>query len=245
VTFITKLLSPLAIATFWPSLVVADVYTAVITNLDGPEIPAPLLESISDTLRTAFIEQGRFNIVERERLEDILEEQGLVISGCVDMECAVTVGKLVNATHVVVGKVLKNRTGGYHVNVRLVDIELGTSNAEFEETAATEEGLVAVMRDAATSICEKYQVKCKVVQYDGKYVVLPVGTSNGVREGSRFKIVRVIKEVRGENGDVVFRKTKDVGECVVNYVEAVGCQAKMVTGKTEPAKGDLAVLLTQ
>jgi hypothetical protein len=227
----------------WPfARVYADVYNVVVTNLDGPEIPAPLLDSISDTLRTAFIGESRFKIVERERLEDILEEQGLQISGCIDLECAVMVGKLVNATHVVVGKLLKDTTG-YRASIRLLDIELGVINAEYNGSTSREEGLINLMREAARKVCETYQVKCEVVEYDGEYLYLPIGTANGVEEGSRFKLTRVTKTVKNEYGEVIFRKRKEVGICEVVYVEAAGSQVKMVREELEPEKGDLAELI--
>jgi hypothetical protein len=58
---------------------------------------------IGDVLTTTLFKTGRFDLVERDRLREILEEQRLGRSGLVDEGTAAQIGKLVGAEAVVFG----------------------------------------------------------------------------------------------------------------------------------------------
>src|SRR5262249_28602012 len=60
---------------------------------------------VEDMVTTALFKTGRFDMVERERLATILEEQRLGQSGLVDRDSAARIGKLVGAKAVVFGVV--------------------------------------------------------------------------------------------------------------------------------------------
>ena len=68
------------------------------------------------------LSSGRYILVERQQMGEILEEQGLQQSGCVSSECAVEVGAALGAKYIVTGSVSKVGTV-YSVNARLLDVE--------------------------------------------------------------------------------------------------------------------------
>ena len=67
---------------------------------------------------TAFSENGdlakRFSVIERDKLELVMKEQGLATSGAVDPQSAAKVGRLLGVKYIVTGgvdKVAVNKTG--------------------------------------------------------------------------------------------------------------------------------------
>jgi len=62
-------------------------------------------EGISDMLVTELVNSGRFSVVERERLDEVLQEQNLTIEGVVDAATAARIGKILGVQLFVFGTV--------------------------------------------------------------------------------------------------------------------------------------------
>ena len=83
--------------------------------------------AVAEILKTELAGLGEYTIIERGMLEQILEEQALQLSGAVDTDTAVKIGKLVGANVVVTGSIVK--TGDmYTINSRFIDVETGIVN---------------------------------------------------------------------------------------------------------------------
>lgn len=67
---------------------------------------------------------NRFDIVEREMMDKILEEQKFQTSGCVSEECAVEIGQMIGVSQIVAGSVDKIEDL-YSLNIRLIEVETG------------------------------------------------------------------------------------------------------------------------
>lgn len=101
-----------------------------VLDLTGQDISASQRQTFSDRLRHELFATGYFRVMERERMLDILKEQGFHVSGCISTECAVEVGQLIGVEKIVGGSVSK--VGSiYTVNIRLINVETG----EIERTA--------------------------------------------------------------------------------------------------------------
>jgi hypothetical protein len=80
--------------------------------------------AVAEILRTELGELGEYTVIERGMLKQLLEEQTLQMSGTIDSETAVEIGKLVGANIVVTGSIVK--TGDvYTINSRFIDVETG------------------------------------------------------------------------------------------------------------------------
>jgi curli biogenesis system outer membrane secretion channel CsgG len=62
-------------------------------------------QGASDMLITALVKTKKYKIYERDRLNAIMKEQKLQMSGAVDMSTAVQIGKLVGAKYIITGAV--------------------------------------------------------------------------------------------------------------------------------------------
>ena len=81
-------------------------------------------EGAAEILRTTLMETGKYTVVERSMLKEAMKEQKLGLSGAVDQNTAVGIGKILGANLVAVGSVVK-MGGSYTLNVRFVDVETG------------------------------------------------------------------------------------------------------------------------
>lgn len=72
------------------------------SNYDGPWA---LGQGMSDMLATSLFKTGKFRIVERERLEKIMEEKQLARNGEVNSKDLAALGKLIGADYIITGNV--------------------------------------------------------------------------------------------------------------------------------------------
>lgn len=81
-------------------------------------------EGIAATLTDGFARSGKVRVVERERLQRILEEMKLGGSGLVDERTAIRAGRLLGANALLLGSFLKFGDS-VKINVRVVRTETG------------------------------------------------------------------------------------------------------------------------
>ncbi|MGB7568773.1 MAG: CsgG/HfaB family protein [Chitinivibrionales bacterium] len=95
-----------------------------VLELDGNGIAATDLGGLSNRLRTELFNTGKFTVIERSKMNEILKEQGFQQSGCTITECAVQIGQLIGVQKMVLGSVDKVMEL-YSVNLRMVDVKSG------------------------------------------------------------------------------------------------------------------------
>lgn len=110
-------------------------------------------EALRDMLVTALVRTGKVEVVERERLNKVLEEQKLGATGLVDPETASRIGKLVGAEYVLLGRVVR-RGMKVEVDLRLVSVATGKVVAA-SSAEGLEEGLRAVAEELARKLVKK------------------------------------------------------------------------------------------
>ena len=104
---------------------------------------AGLGEGAAEILRTTLIETGKYIIIERGMLKQILEEQKLNLSGIIDPKEAVGIGKILGAKLVAVGSVVKLGES-YTLNIRFVNVESGEVTSGKKLTAGSKEEIPAL-----------------------------------------------------------------------------------------------------
>lgn len=111
----------------------------------GNGINEGLSVTVSDYFRTQLVNMGRFLIVSRENMEDILTEQQYQISGCTSEECLVQMGKILGVRYMFTGTL--GKVGSiFLINIKLLNVETGEiADAESAE-ASSEEGLLSEIR---------------------------------------------------------------------------------------------------
>lgn len=98
--------------------------TIAILNLTSEGVSISEANIITDRLRTELFRTNYFNVLEREKMDDILSEQGFQLSGCMSDECVVEAGKLIGVQQMVAGYI--GKIGNLiTLNVRIIDVESG------------------------------------------------------------------------------------------------------------------------
>lgn len=111
---------------------------------------------LTDRLRTELFRTNFFTVLEREVMNEILNEQGFQQSGCTSNECAVEVGKLIGVLQMVTGSVAKiGRV--FTLNIRLIDVETGKvlNTATEDCQCAIEEVLTNSVNKVAQALTNK------------------------------------------------------------------------------------------
>jgi curli biogenesis system outer membrane secretion channel CsgG len=79
---------------------------------------------LSEKVREALFLTGKFKVLDRSTMDEILKEQGFSQSGCTSDECIVQVGRMLSAQKMVAGSV--GKIGGtYTLSLKLVDVQTG------------------------------------------------------------------------------------------------------------------------
>ncbi|MCH7498331.1 MAG: DUF2380 domain-containing protein [Candidatus Marinimicrobia bacterium] len=120
--------------TYWPAVLLtlalqtttlpAQAIPIAILDFDGFGISQTEAIALTNRLRNELFRLGRFEVVDRGMMENILSEQDFQQTGCTSNDCLVEVGRLLGARQMVGGSISK--VGGtFTVSARLVDVETG------------------------------------------------------------------------------------------------------------------------
>lgn len=81
-------------------------------------------QSLTNRTRTLLVRSGKYQVVERGKMNEILNEQGFQQSGCTTEECIVEVGQLLGVRYMVGGSIgLVGST--FTIDMRIIDIQTG------------------------------------------------------------------------------------------------------------------------
>jgi TolB-like protein len=94
----------------------------------------PLSKGITDMLITDLSASPALRVVERDRLQKLIEEQDLSAGKRVDEATAVRLGKILGARHLIMGGFIIDPKQRMRLDVRSVDVE--TSRVEYVETVS-------------------------------------------------------------------------------------------------------------
>ncbi len=119
--FITLCLVGIVIAGSYQDSTYQKLPVAVLT-LDAKGVSQQEADILTERLRSAFVQDGRYQVVERSQMESILEEQGFQQTGCTTNECLVQAGMILGVQNMVGGSVGKIGER-FAVDIRLFDVE--------------------------------------------------------------------------------------------------------------------------
>ena len=102
----------------------AQDITMAIMGFEATNINEAEVRILTDRLTTKMAQAGKFVIIERARMNEVLAEQGFQQSGCVSSECAVEAGSMLGVEIIVTGSI--GKLGDlYTMDVRAISVESG------------------------------------------------------------------------------------------------------------------------
>jgi hypothetical protein len=170
----------------------------VVNELDANGVAERVSRIVSDHLRSKLIETQRFLIPERDKMEMILGEQaiGVTLGECYSQECAIELGRLLQANKMVVGTVsLLAET--YNISIRFLDLESGTAEFSAEEKVQSTEDLYLAAERLAARIIAFIPPRGAITAVDDENLIVNVGRADGVTPGMRFRLMRPVEHVPG------------------------------------------------
>jgi len=132
---------------------VPQVKTAVaVLELDPNGVSDSEAKALSDRLRIEIFNVGVFEVMEREKMNRILDEMQFQLNDCTTDECAIEIGRLIGVRKIIAGSISK--VGEFFtVSARLIDVE--TSKIEATAIEDVEGSLGIVLTKAIPSIARK------------------------------------------------------------------------------------------
>jgi hypothetical protein len=138
-----------------------------VIDLDPTGISNNEAQFLSDRLRTELFETGKFQVVEREKMNTILEEQGFQQTGCTTVECAIEIGQLLNVTVMVAGSIGKIEEI-YSLSIRMIDVQTGalmrTATRDYEGKLS--EVLTDVIPEISEELAEAERLQSEKARED-------------------------------------------------------------------------------
>ncbi len=98
--------------------------TIAVVDFDGKGVSDTEASALTDRFASELFNLDIYKLIERERVGEILEEQGFQQSGCTTAECAVEVGQLLGTEKIITGSISK--VGNvFSVSSRIINVESG------------------------------------------------------------------------------------------------------------------------
>jgi TolB-like protein len=95
---------------------------------------APLSKGLAEMLITELSGNTNIRVVERDRIQTLLEEQNLAAGGRIEQETAVRAGKVLGALHMLMGSFVIDPKNRMRMDVRAINTE--TSELEYATTVS-------------------------------------------------------------------------------------------------------------
>jgi len=98
--------------------------TIAILDLEASGVSTAEAVSITNRIRNELFLTGRYKVVERGAMQEILTEVGFQMAGCTSSECIVQAGRILGVQQMVAGSL--DKLGQlYTINLRMINVETG------------------------------------------------------------------------------------------------------------------------
>ncbi len=161
-----------------------------VKDLEAKGMDEMAVTALSDRMRVELFNTGKFIVLERGQMDEILKEQGFQQSGaCSEQACIVEMGQLLGVDKMVAGSVGKLGTL-YIVSVRIIDMTTGQiSTTKSVECDCPINDLIKAIRNIARLLAgleaeERIEAKKEVPENVVVAPVQPIAESKRSEEGS-------------------------------------------------------------
>lgn len=134
--------------------------------------------TLTNIFRSELFKTNRFNILERNDMQSILEEQAFTLTGvCNSAECAVEIGQLLSAEKMVIGDFGKVGET-FSITIRMVNVSTGKMEKALNERFQGDpEVFLDIIREMAQKLAGTYDEGTSVWWYVGGAAVIGAGAA--------------------------------------------------------------------
>jgi len=159
----------------------------------GSNVDTSVTDYLRLTTEAQVLGEGRFRVVDRTRLQDVLTEQQLA-AALADPDEALTLGKLTNAYVFIVADVFTHDQAGLEIKARAIDAETSDLIATLDAFVDDKEDrakVEAACRGLALQLAERYpRLSGEIRSVRGESVLVDWTKEDGVQEGAYFLFVQ-------------------------------------------------------
>lgn len=140
---------------------------------------------VAEWLITAFVKDGRFEVIERRLLGQVLEEQQMVEAGIVNQETATEIGRILGVKVIISGSIMKLKNV-IEVNARIIDV--GSASIVTAENVSSTHltGLHEMVVEMAGKIIKNFPLQGYIVKRKKEKVAVDLGKIVGMKSGMKF-----------------------------------------------------------
>ena len=190
-----------------------------------------------DNLIDSFVNQKRFKVVERSKLDLVLREQKLNQTALFDRDTAIKLGSLIGAQSVVTGSIIETRKG-IEVVSRLIDTETADilSTQDVYSEARDLMALHELARGMAVKFIRDFPLTTgQVLSVNGRSIATDLG-ANSVKLQRRLIIFRNVPATQTAAGKPLGAENRILGYARVNQVMPGLSKAKCLNAETRRIK---------
>jgi sugar lactone lactonase YvrE/TolB-like protein len=183
-------------------------------------------------LATAFVNQGRFEVVERQALQEVIEEQQLGLTGVIDVNTAAQLGRVLGATYIVTGAVISHKQG-IDLNVKIIETENATIKVADRLAARSVGAMSNKIGPFVAQLVSKFPLRGFIIHEKGNTFILDVGKSVGAKVGMKFEVYREGEIIKHPvSGEILGVEKIHTGVLKVTEVQEKLAFAKVIAQKT-------------
>jgi hypothetical protein len=201
------------------SAVSREKVAVAVLDFEAKNVTTESAEAIADLFRTELFNTGCFKVVERQRIQKIIEEQRFQSTGVTDTDQAAEIGRLLNVKKIMIGTV--TLLGDIHIlNTRIVDVQSGQVElAEAVESRGGEENLPRAVTELALKISYKIGLEGHIIRITGETVYIDLGASDGIQVGQTFDVIRQGEVITDLEGRAIGANSETIGSIMVTRLQ--------------------------
>jgi len=207
----------------------AQVVDLAVTKVEALGVEQKTARVVEDVLQSQLATQPLLRLVERNRLDALLQEQELQLSGITSAESAARAGNVLGVDKIVFGTISRydSRYVRYVLSIRMVDVESATVESALTLRIRSDEELLGEIEAAVPQLLADMSLSGQVTQATDTEVYVSFGEAAGLAEGDVLSVVQ-IELVKDENGKVLLSEERPVANLVVEKVSPEGSLCRVL-----------------
>ncbi len=182
-------------------------------------------EEAESSLYRNLIESGKYKILERTRIQQILNEQEFQQTGITDPSKTVKIGKIAGVEKLITSTIYLKTKDNFVINFSVTDVATAqvelTKQVSEKDYSANSHG-----RFCASLIIAEYPLVGKVLGKIQNIIVVNLGRNHKLKVGDRLFIARK-KDLIGDDGEVLFQEYHRIGTLEITQLDASRAKTKI------------------
>ena len=176
---------------------------------------------------------GRFNIIEREKMEKIVEEQMRSQSGLIDEKTAIKAGKVAGVDAVLVGNISTSADGSVKIWGRLINTETGkliTAQDAYTPSASLDDISRACLDLSVKIYNDLPLVEGYVINIEpNETILLDLGRDKHMKPDMQCVVYREGEKIKHPiTGEIAYVKKIYLGEAVLTQIQETSSEATVI-----------------